>query len=89
MFSAGSNDFTSIPLVLTFQPSTTELCVNISVSRDVVLEDDEVFTVQLNTSDKAVLLSLSSANVTIVDNDSKGSLDGPIKCFVYSTYCVV
>ena len=50
----------------------TESCVNISVSRDVVLEDDEVFTVQLNTSDEAVLFSLSSANVTIVDDDSKG-----------------
>ena len=71
MFSAGPNDFTPIVSVITFQPSTTEPCVNISVSRDVVLEDDEVFTVQLNTSDEAVLLSLSSANVTIVDNDSK------------------
>ena len=54
-----------------FQPATTESCVNISISRDVVLEGNEVFTVQLSTSDEALLLSLSSANVTIVDNDSK------------------
>ena len=72
LFSAGPNDFTPIVSVITFRPSTTESCVNISVSRDVVLEDDEVFTVQLSTSDEAALLSLSSANVTILDNDSKG-----------------
>ena len=71
--SAAPGDFTPIlSSVRTFQPSTTELCVNIPVSGDVALEDNEVFTVQLSTSDPSLLLSLSSANVTIVDNDSKG-----------------
>ena len=72
MFSAAPGDFTPILSVLTFQPSTTESCVNIPVSGDVALEDNEVFTVQLSTSDPSLLFSLSSANVTIVDNDSKG-----------------
>ena len=72
IFSAAPVDFTPILSELTFQPSTTELCVNIPVSGDVALEDNEVFTVQLSTSDPSLLLSVSSANVTIVDNDSKG-----------------
>ena len=71
LFFAAPGDFTPILSELMFQPAMTESCVNISISRDVVLEDNEVFRVQLSTSDEALLLSVSSANVTIVDNDSK------------------
>jgi len=56
---------------VTFPASTTTLCSNISVSGDSVLEDNEVFTVRLNTLDQAVLLSPSSATVTIMDDDSE------------------
>ena len=56
---------------LTFPASTTVLCVNISISGDLDLEDDEVFTVQLDSSDRAILFRPSSATVTITDDDSK------------------
>ena len=70
-FYTAPSDYTPVMAELRFLPSATVLCSDISVSGDLVLEVNEVFTVQLNTSDRAILLSPSSANVTIMDDDSK------------------
>ena len=63
-------DFTPIlpgtQLVFT---SAETLCVNISIENDAVLEENEVFIVELSTNDPEVNLSPSSASVTILDND--------------------
>ena len=65
-------DFTPISpgtqLVFT---SAETLCVNISIENDAVLEENEVFFVELSTNDPQVNLSPSSASVTILDNDGK------------------
>ena len=66
-----SRDYTPIMIELTFPASTTVSCVNISISGDLDLEDNEVFTVQLDSSDRAILFRPSSATVTITDDDSK------------------
>jgi len=60
-----------IPMELTFLPGAAERCASISISNDTILEDDELFSVQLDTTDQAVTLSPGSANVTIVDDDGK------------------
>ena len=63
-------DFTPISpgtqLVFT---SAETLCVNVSIENDAVLEENEVFFVQLSTNDPQVNLSSPSASVTILDND--------------------
>ena len=63
-------DFTPISsgtqLVFT---SAETLCVNISIENDAVLEENEVFFVDLSTNDPQVNLSFPSARVTILDND--------------------
>ncbi len=45
-------------------------CSLLSIVPDDVVELNETFSVTLESSDDAVLLGLSSANVTITDNDS-------------------
>ena len=63
-------DFTPISpgMQLTFTSAET-LCVNISIENDAVLEENEIFFVELSTNDPQVNLSSPSASVTIVDND--------------------
>ena len=65
-------DFASIPsgTQLVFESAGT-LCVNISIEDDQILEDEEVFFVQLTTNDIQVVLSRPLSNVTILDNDGK------------------
>ena len=58
--------------MFTFIPGVNELCTSeISIIDDLVLEDNETFSVLLSTTDLDVSLEPSSASVTIVDNDSK------------------
>ena len=59
------------PMELTIVTGTDQQCTSISITDDPVLENDELFSVQLNTTDLAVTLHPSSANITIEDNDSK------------------
>ena len=59
------------PMELTIVAGADQQCTSISISDDPILENDELFSVELNTSDQAVTLHPSSANITIEDNDSK------------------
>ena len=60
-----------LPTQLTFQPGEIELCIQITIIDDVILEDNETFSVGLSTTDQAVLLNPSSATVTILNSDSE------------------
>ncbi len=53
-----------------FIPGQNMSCSLISIIPDDVVELNETFSVTLGSSDDAVLLGLSSASVTITDNDS-------------------
>ena len=55
-------------------PGTPQQCTSISISDDAILENDEIFSLQLNTTDQAVTLRRISANVTIGDDDRKSFL---------------
>ena len=55
---------------LRFLPGVNESCrIVIPIIDDSVLENNETFSVVLNTEDQNVVLDLTSATVTIVDND--------------------
>ena len=56
---------------LTFQPGTSSQCASVIVNDDSTLENNEIFLVELTTADEAVQLNPSSADITIIDNDSK------------------
>ena len=65
------SDFISRMIELEFQPGSTSECGNISILEDSRLENSEMFSVQLNTTDQNVLLNPSMARVSITDDDSK------------------
>ena len=55
---------------LQFSPIVSQICVNVSIVDDSILESDEQFEVLLETSEPMVTLSPSTAAVSIIDNDS-------------------
>ena len=67
----GTIDYTTVTAQLTFQATVTLQCSSISIVDDTILENDEVFSVQLSTLDQDVNLTPSTATVTIEDNDSE------------------
>ena len=71
IFQLTDTDFDSTTVELEFQPESTTACVAISISEDLRLENNEMFSVELNTTDQAVVLNPRMALVSIIDNDSK------------------
>ena len=71
-FLSGDRDFIPVVSNLTFQPgSALQHCTPVIVEDDSILEIDEVFSVILSTRDWAVNFGQESANITIIDDDSK------------------
>ena len=51
---------------------STAVCRDITVPGDMIVEDNETFTISVETSNlNDVIMGPSTATVTIVDNDSK------------------
>ena len=70
--STVSDDYAEpTPMELTIVAGTDQQCTSISISDDPILENDELFSVVLNTTDQAVTLRPSTANITIEDDDGK------------------
>lgn len=69
----GNNDYVSVsPTSLEFGPmSSSEIEIEVFILSDNITEDAEQFIAQLESSDSAVRLSTSSANITIVDTSGK------------------
>ena len=64
-------DFSSLSSTSLFFSGTSGVeCLNISILDDNFVEQNETFSVLLTTSNSAVEISLSSATVTIIDNDT-------------------
>ena len=61
-------DFTISSQSLTFPAGVVENCTSISVIGDAILEDSEVFTLSLQSSE--TVISTSDATVMIVDQNS-------------------
>ena len=62
-------DFITTSAVLTFNASTSLQCDQVIIINDSILENNETFFVQLESSDDVVTVSLNSAPVTIIDDD--------------------
>ena len=67
---AGS-DYTSVSMDLTFNATTTNQTVMIMTSTDSRVEDEEMFTLSLTTTDSAVMSQSVSTNVSITDMTSE------------------
>lgn len=69
----GDEDYVPVmSMSLEFGPmSSSEIEIEIFISSDNITEDAEQFIAQLESSDSAVTLSTSSANITIIDISGK------------------
>ena len=64
-------DYSNLFLTTNFLESVDHrLCVNVTIVDDLLLEDDESFTLLLTSADRAVSMTLNSTTVTILDNDA-------------------
>ena len=71
MYLALGVDFENVSTVFTFSDQVSRQCVNVSIAMDGIVEPEESFNVVLETSDPAVVLGTSMAQVVITDSDSK------------------
>ncbi len=63
-----SDDFTFVASNLAFSSEVTRICRNVSIIRDIVVEDSESFDMIILTSDPAVQIASRSVSVVIVDS---------------------
>ena len=73
---AGASDFGMLGNEILTIPSTaavsTAVCLNITIPGNMIVEDNETFTISVETSNpNDVIMGPSTATVTILDNDSK------------------
>ena len=68
-----NTDFTISNLALSFQPGSVLSCTTISITDDLILEEDETVILSLQSSNSAVLISstVGTTTVTIPNQDSK------------------
>ena len=66
-----ADDFSEVSTTLVFSSEIARMCVNISISMDDIVENDESFTISLSSSDEAVSLHPNSTK-TIIINDLSG-----------------
>ena len=66
-------DYTSGPYSVTFPAGVTSVLFNISINDDNIFEENENFTLTINSSLSTVVMvgDPGEATVTIVDNDCK------------------
>ena len=67
--SAADVDFITTSAVLTFNASTPLQCDQVIIINDSILENNETFFVELESTDDVVDVLLNSAPVTIIDDD--------------------
>ena len=68
-FPAGE-DYTPTIEILAFTSAPSQVYVNISISNDAVVEQQETFGVRLSTTDMSV--SLTQGEATVIINDNTG-----------------
>ena len=65
------DDYANISQAVTFSSAPSQMCVPVSISDDGLVEEDEFFTVSLESTDPDVNITQPSANFTIIDSTSK------------------
>ena len=68
------DDYTLVNSLLNFTSGSSNnatKCQDITISDDIVIEDNQTFTVTLSTTDPDVLLGESLLTISIIDNDGQ------------------
>ena len=65
------SDYSGVSSALLFSATSIRDCVDITIRADGLVEPDEIFSINLITTNPDVSLNVSMGSVTIVDSDSK------------------
>jgi len=69
--SSAGMDFNTTSAVLIFNARISLQCESVTILNDTILESNETFFVQMESTDSSVNITLGSASVTILDDDSE------------------
>ena len=85
MIITTETDYAATNVALIFRPGESSRALQVSVTDDDILEDDEVFYATLISNEHNIIVNEDRGNVsiTIFDNDRK--FDEPVKQFTYLT----
>ena len=68
--TAGNFDYKTVDnRALTFSSALDDICIEVNITDDTIVETDEVFQLLLSTDESVVVLPLPAVNVTITDDD--------------------
>ncbi len=68
---SGNSDYESINVELTFNSTSNVSCFDVLLNDDSIIENSEIFLMELSTDDLAVSFPSISVPVEITDNDGK------------------
>ena len=69
--SSALRDYGAGSVILAFNSSVLQSCVDVGITPDTIVEDPETFTVRINTTEPRVTLQPDRGVVTITDDDSE------------------
>ena len=78
-FFTDGSDFVPVSETLTFVPGQTTASVSVSIVDDSNIEDTEMFSATLTTTDPNVVIGADTATVTILDDDRE--------CYMIRRWC--
>ena len=70
MYLSDPEDYKAVQILLSFNESISEMCVDIPIEDDLISEDPQSFTVTITSNDTDVSFMRPIANITIIDNDN-------------------
>ena len=73
LFDSAGDDYIEERAELTVPAGENEVSFELQILNDAVVEKNEYFSVELSSSDGSVAIATPSANVTILEDDSKNN----------------
>lgn len=84
---AAPSDYTSVQATFTFSRTVRRLCVNVTTVDDTNnLEEVEVFSLRLSSTDGSVVLNPGTATVNITDDEGQCYIS--VSTFIWCTHIV-
>ena len=84
---AGSADYTATTVDLTFGPGIDEVCFDVPITDDQIMEATEDFQIEITSNDPNFQPTTNmTTTINIIDDDSKTAL---AKCHVYDVLKII
>ena len=79
-------DYQNLLVIITLTTTQESACVRVEILQDLTFEKNEVFFITIQSSDDAVIIQNPSAEVILIDSDSKSRLSKETCDFIYAFF---